>query len=95
MQPFKGPIVSNIEKIESDDKGREILTTKSGNQYVIYRDTDVDFLVDHIIIKPVDSLLAVRFPVARDLERDLAEREPIPRHLLEYAIYSFEKGKED
>jgi hypothetical protein len=93
MQPFKGPIVSNIEKIEEVD-GHEIVTSKAGIQYLICRDVNVDFLIDMVLViqqsKNNKPNFELRFPLARDLERDLYEREPIPRHLLEWAIYCFE-----
>ena len=93
MQPFKGPIVTNIEKIE-EAEGHKVITSKAGNKYLIYQDVNVDFLVDMVIIvrksekSPVNY--EIKFPIARDPERDLSEREPIPRLLLEWAIFCFE-----
>ena len=98
MQPFKAPIVSNIEKIE-EVEGHKVITSKAGNKYLICQDVNVDFLIDMVIVvqqyrngKPNFEL---RFPIARDLERDLSEHEPIPRHLLEWAIFCFEYEEED
>ena len=93
MQPFKGPIETYIEKIE-DYEGYDIITSKAGNKYMILQDVNVDFLIDMVIVvqqsKNGKPNFELRFPVARDLKRDLSEYEPIPRHLLEWAIYCFE-----
>ena len=93
MQPFKGAIVSNIEKIEEVDR-HEIITSKAGNRYLIHHDVNVDFLIDMVIVvqqsKNGKPNFELRFPIARDLERDLSEHEPIPKHLLEWAIFCFE-----
>lgn len=93
MQPFKGPIESYVEKIEELEE-RELVTSKTGNKYMIYHDVNVDFLIDMVIVIKQSQNgrpnFEMQFPLARDPERDLFEYEPIPRHLLEWAIFCFE-----
>ena len=89
MQPFKGPIVSNIEKIE-EYEGHEIVTSKSGKLYMVMHNLDIDFLIDTVIIRQMSGSYEIKFPLARDPEMDLSRYEPVPKNLLEWAIFCFE-----